>query len=131
MSKIKVAVVGVGNCVSFSWLAVQVESLKMPCCPSLTVKMQNQVAAALQTSYQQLKDALGDQGQLFMDESPTKQANQKAWLWTAVAPLFAVFAIFSSRKGDALPKLLDRYQSSSAQDGMNIDRSSMVPACPG
>ena len=80
--------------------------LKMPCCPSLTVKMQNQVAAALQAPYEQLKDELGNQGQLFMDESPTKQANQKAWLWTAVAPLFAVFAIFSSRKGDALPKLL-------------------------
>ncbi|MCX7417946.1 MAG: transposase [Planctomycetia bacterium] len=45
-----------------------------------------------------------------MDETPTKQANQKAWLWTAVARLFAVFAIFSSHKGDALPKLLgDNY----------------------
>ncbi len=80
--------------------------LKMPCCASLTVKMQNQVAAALEVPYEQLKDELGKQAQLFMDESPTKQANQKAWLWTAVAPLFAVFAIFSSRKGDALPKLL-------------------------
>jgi transposase len=80
--------------------------LKMPCCPSLTVKMQNQVAGALQAPYEQLKDALGNQDQVFMDESPTKQANQKAWLWTAVAPLFAVFAIFSNRKGDALPKLL-------------------------
>jgi len=80
--------------------------LKMPCCPSLTVKMQNQVAAAIQVPYEQLKDELGNQEQLFMDESPTKQANKKAWLWTAVAPLFAVFAIFSSRKGDALPKLL-------------------------
>lgn len=80
--------------------------LKMPCCPSLTVKMQNQVAAAIEVPYEQLKNELGSQEQLFMDESPTKQANQKAWLWTAVAPLFAVFAIFSSRKGDALPKLL-------------------------
>lgn len=80
--------------------------LKMPCCPSLTVKMQNQVAAAIEAPYEQLKNELGKQDQLFMDESPTKQANQKAWLWTAVAPLFAVFAIFSSRKGDALPKLL-------------------------
>jgi transposase len=78
----------------------------MPCCPSLTVKMQNQVAAAIEIPYEQLKDELGKHAQLFMDESPTKQANQKAWLWTAVAPLFAVFAIFSSRKGEALPKLL-------------------------
>lgn len=93
--------------------------LKMPCCPSLTVKMQNQVAAALEAPYEQLKEELGKQEQLFMDESPTKQANLKAWLWTAVAPLFAVFAIFSSRKGDALPKLL----GDSFQGIINCDRA--------
>jgi transposase len=95
--------------------------LKMPCCPSLTVKMQNQVAAALAAPYEQLKEELGKQEQLFMDESPTKQANQKAWLWTAVAPLFAVFAIFSSRKGDALPKLL----GDSFTGIINCDRAKM------
>ena len=95
--------------------------LKMPCCPSLTVKMQNHVSAAIQAPYKQLKDELGNQDQLFMDESPTKQANQKAWLWTAVAPLFAVFAIFSSRKGDALPKLL----GDSFSGIINCDRAKM------
>jgi len=95
--------------------------LKMPCCPSLTVKMQNQVAAAIAVPYEQLKNELGEQDQLFMDESPTKQANQKAWLWTAVAPLFAVFAIFSSRKGDALPKLLGH----SFTGIINCDRAKM------
>jgi len=95
--------------------------LKMPCCPSLTVKMQNQVAAAIQVPYEQLTNELGKQDQLFMDESPTKQANQKAWLWTAVAPLFAVFAIFSSRKGDALPKLL----GNSFTGIINCDRAKM------
>jgi transposase len=95
--------------------------LKMPCCPSLTVKMQNQVAAAIQVPCEQLKDELGKQDQLFMDESPTKQANKKAWLWTAVAPLFAVFAIFSSRKGDALPKLL----GDSFTGIINCDRAKM------
>ncbi len=95
--------------------------LKMPCCGSLTVKMQNQVAAAIQVPYEQLKAELGKQDQLFMDESPTKQANQKAWLWTAVAPRFAVFAIFSSRKGDALPKLL----GDSFTGIINCDRAKM------
>ena len=95
--------------------------LKMPCCPSLTVKMQNQVAGAIQVPYEQLKNELGKQGQLFMDESPTKQANKKAWLWAAVAPLFAVFAIFSSRKGDALPKLL----GDSFKGIINCDRAKM------
>jgi len=95
--------------------------LKMPCCPSLTVKMQNQVAAAIQIPYEQLKGELGSQDQLFMDESPTKQANQTAWLWTAVAPLFAVFAIFASRKGDALQKLL----GDSFTGIINCDRAKM------
>jgi transposase len=95
--------------------------LKMPCCPSLTIKMQNQVAAAIQAPYEQLKDELGKQDQLFMDESPTKQANKKAWLWTAVSSLFAVFAIFSSRKGDALPKLL----GDSFRGIINCDRAKM------
>jgi transposase len=80
--------------------------LGMPCCPALTVKMQNQVAAALEQPYEELKQALADEKQLNMDESPTKQGNQKAWLWTAVAAKIAVFAIFSSRKATALPKLL-------------------------
>jgi len=95
--------------------------LKMPCSPSLTVKMQNHVADALAMPYEQLKNALGQQKQLFMDESPTKQANKKAWLWTAVAPLFAVFAIFSSRKGDAIPKLLGKCFSGV----INCDRAKM------
>ena len=29
-----------------------------------------------------------------MDESPTKEGPARAWLWTAVAPTFAVFAIW-------------------------------------
>jgi transposase len=73
------------------------------------------------TDGQNAKQALAQQPQVFMDESPTKQANQKAWLWTAVTKFFAVFAIFSSRKGDALPKLLGE------DDGgiINCDRAKM------
>ena len=80
--------------------------LNMPCCPAATVKMQNRVAEALETPYEDLKAQLANESQLFMDESPTKQANQKAWLWTAVAATYAVFAIFASRAATALPKLL-------------------------
>lgn len=84
--------------------------LKMPCCGALTVKMQNQASAALERPYDELKQSLTEEPRVFMDESPTKQANRKAWLWTAVAPLRAVFAIFDSRKGEAVPKLLgERY----------------------
>ncbi|MGH6840301.1 MAG: IS66 family transposase [Methylocella sp.] len=95
--------------------------LGMPCCPSLTVKMQNHVAAALERPYEELKAALAGQKQLNMDESPTKQGNQKAWLWAAVAAKFAVFAIFSSRKGTALPKLLGNV----FKGVINCDRAKM------
>lgn len=80
--------------------------LGQPCSPSLTVKMQNQVTQALEAPYQELQESLPDEPQVFMDESPTKEANQKAWLWTAVAPLYAVFAIFCSRAGTAVSHLL-------------------------
>jgi len=80
--------------------------LAQPCCPSLAVKMENQLAKALETPYQELQRALATQPQVHMDESPTKEANQKAWLWTAVAARFAVFAVFSSRAGTAVGNLL-------------------------
>ena len=80
--------------------------LNMPCCAASTVKMQNRVSEALRQPYEDLKARLSSESQLSMDESPTKQANQKAWLWTAVARTYAVFAIFASRAATALPKLL-------------------------
>lgn len=95
--------------------------LNMPCCPAATVKMQNRVAEALKVPYEELKAKLANESQLFMDESPTKQANQKAWLWTAVASNFAVFAIFGSRAATALPKLL----GDSFQGIINCDRAKM------
>jgi len=95
--------------------------LGMPCCPALTVKMQNHVAASLKQPYEELRKALAEESQVYMDETPTKQANQKAWLWTAVAPLFAVFAIFPSRKGDALGKLLGE----AFRGIINCDRAKM------
>ena len=95
--------------------------LNMPCCAAATVKMQNRVAAALERPYEDLKALLAKESQLFMDESPTKQANQKAWLWTAVATTYAVFAIFASRAATALPKLLgDRFRGI-----INCDRAKM------
>lgn len=95
--------------------------LNMPCCPASTVKMQNRVTATLEQPYEKLKSLLTNEHQLFMDESPTKQANQKAWLWTAVASTYAVFAIFSSRAATALPKLL----GDSFSGIINCDRAKM------
>ena len=41
-----------------------------------------------------------------IDESPTKEANGKAWLWTFVARTFTVFAVRATREATALTDFL-------------------------
>jgi transposase len=76
--------------------------LGQPCCPALTVKMQNQVTSALRPSYEALAAELPTQEHLNIDETPTKQENGKAWLWTFVAQMFTVFAVRPTREATAL-----------------------------
>jgi transposase len=76
--------------------------LGQPCCPALTVKIQNQVTAALQPSYAELAAALPTQEHLNIDETATKEENGKAWLWTFVAGMFTVFAVRATREATAL-----------------------------
>jgi transposase len=84
--------------------------LNQPCCPALTLKMQAQVTAALRPAYDELAAALPAEPQLGIDESPTKEAGTKAWLWTFVATLFTVFAGRGSRAATALTTFLaDRF----------------------
>jgi hypothetical protein len=80
--------------------------LNLPCCPSLTIKIQNQVSKALASPYEELKACLAEESNLNMDETPSKEANSKVWLWAAVAKSFVVFAIFSSRAATAITELL-------------------------
>ena len=58
--------------------------LGQPCSAALAVKIQNQVTAAVRPSYESLAAALPTQEQLSIDETATKEANGKAWLWTFV-----------------------------------------------
>jgi transposase len=84
--------------------------LGQPCCAALAVKMQRQVTAALRPAYDALVAQLPSQGHLGIDESPTKQAASKAWLWTFVAEWFTAFAIRLSREATILDDLLtDRF----------------------
>jgi transposase len=80
--------------------------LNQPCCPALTLKMQAQVTAALRPAYEELAAALPAQQHLGIDESPTKEAATKAWLWTFVAGLFTVFAVRGTRAATVLSGLL-------------------------
>jgi transposase len=84
--------------------------LNQPCCPALTLKMQAQVTQALRPAYEELAGALPAQARLGIDESPTKEAATKAWLWTFVAGLFTVFAVRGTRAATVLTELLtDRF----------------------
>ena len=80
--------------------------LGQPCCPALTVKIQNQVAAALRPLYEDAAAALPAQDQLNIDETATKEENGKAWLWSFVARRFTVFAVRRTREATVLDDLL-------------------------
>ena len=71
--------------------------------------------------YEHIRAQLSSQPQLFVDESPTKEKNTKAWLWVAVAPLFAVFGIFANRKRESLQALVGDYSGVI----LNCDRAKM------
>lgn len=95
--------------------------LSIPCSAGWTVKIQKLVGKALADPYEQLRCELAKQEQLFVDESPTKQKDQKAWLWVAAAATFAVFGVFLSRKRDSLRKLIGDYSNII----LNCDRAKM------
>ena len=85
--------------------------LGQPCCPALTVKIENHVTKALRPSYQELATELPTQEHLNIDETATKEENGKAWLWTFVARLFTVFAVRATREATALGVFLtDKFQ---------------------
>ena len=100
--------------------------LNLPCCPSLTVKIQKRVSQSLAAPHEELKKALACESNLHMDETPTKQAEIKAWLWTAVAKDFVVFAVFPSRASQAITELLGE----DFRGIVNCDRAKMYFQLP-
>jgi transposase len=95
--------------------------LNIPASPAWVVKIQHVVSEAVSGPYEQLRGSLAEERQLFVDESPTKEKNEKAWLWVAVAPLFAVFGIFPNRSRDSLVSLVGDYKGII----LNCDRAKM------
>ena len=85
--------------------------LGQPCCAASAVKMQHQATAALRPTNDALVAQLPTQPHLGIDESPTKQAASKAWLWTFVAKWFTVFGVRPTREATILDDLLtDRFR---------------------
>ena len=78
----------------------------IPCSAALTVKHQNIATKALRGCYEQMRHALPRSDAVAMDETPAKEANRKAWLWTAVTKQFTLFHIAKTRKASVAKKLL-------------------------
>ncbi len=78
----------------------------IPCSAGLTVKLQNTTTRALRPCYEQMQGALPRSDAVAMDETAAKEANQKAWLWTAVTRQFTLFRIADSRKANVAKELL-------------------------
>ena len=95
--------------------------LNQPCSPGWVVKLQNQATAALRPAYEELAAQLPTVPVLGIDESPTKEARLKSWLWTFVASTSTVFALRTTRAATVLQELLTE-----AFDGVvNCDRAKM------
>lgn len=80
--------------------------LNQPCSAAWTVKLQNRTTPALRPAYDELVAALPEQSVLGGDETPSKEANQKVWLWTFVAENFTVFTLRASRAATTIRELL-------------------------
>jgi len=80
--------------------------LNQPCSAGWVVKLQRWATAALRPSYEQLVAALPAEPLLGGDETATKEAHHKAWLWTFVAKHFTVFTIRPSRAATTIRELL-------------------------
>jgi transposase len=95
--------------------------LNQPCSPGWVVKLQNQATTALRPTYEQLAAQLPTEPVLGIDESPTKEARKKSWLWTFVASAYTVFALRTTRAATVLEELL-----TVGFDGVvNCDRAKM------
>jgi transposase len=80
--------------------------LQQPCSPGWVVKLQQQATAALTPAYEELAQQLPTEDVLAIDESPTKEGQAKAWLWTFVAATYTVFALRTTRAATVLEELL-------------------------
>ncbi|HLF23248.1 MAG TPA: transposase, partial [Burkholderiales bacterium] len=100
--------------------------LNQPCCPALTVKMQAIVTRAVQPTYDELVAQLPQQARLSIDESPTKEAASKAWVWTFVATTFTVFRLRCTRAAT----VLDEFLTDAFRGIVNCDRAKMYFSRP-
>jgi transposase len=95
--------------------------LNQPCSPGWVVKLQNRATAALLPAYEELAAQLPAEEVLGIDESPTKEARVKSWLWTFVASTYTFFTLRTTRAATVLDELL----TDTFSGVVNCDRAKM------
>jgi transposase len=100
--------------------------LNQPCSAGWVVKLQNQATGALRDAYDELASHLPQEPILAIDETPTKEADAKNWLWTYVAKKFTVFAVRPSRQASGVTDLVGE----DFQGVVHCDRARMYLSLP-
>jgi transposase len=80
--------------------------LNQPARSGWMVALQNRAAEAVAPAYDERAGQLPAQPARHIDESPTKQAQAKAWVWTFVAATFTFFACRTRRGAEVATQLL-------------------------
>jgi len=79
--------------------------------PGLVVKLQNVVTRSTRPAYLDLIRQLPDEPAVNVDETPTRESNENAWIWTVVAKSFTVFAVRVTKAACVIKTLLgEAYQ---------------------
>lgn len=95
--------------------------LGQPCSPGWVVKLQDRATAAITPAYEELAAQLPTEPVLGIDESPTKEAQTKSWLWTFVADSYTFFTLRTTRAATVLHELL----TDAFEGVVNCDRAKM------
>lgn len=95
--------------------------LNQPASAGWMVLLQNRAAEAVEPAYNELAEQLPTQAALHIDESPTKEGQAKAWVWTFVAATFTFFAYRLTRAGEVAKELL----GSGFEGVIHCDRAKM------
>jgi transposase len=74
--------------------------------PGLVVKLQNIITESTRPAYDDLVCQLPNQPAVNVDETPTRERNGNAWIWTVVAAQFTVFAVRLTKAACVIRNLL-------------------------
>ena len=78
----------------------------IPVSESMVVKLQDTARRALEEPREEVAAAVAKAKVVYADETPTKEASRKAWLWTAATSLHTLFALRPTRAGDEIGQML-------------------------